>query len=850
MRVAKITAPKFAGLEGKSLDLLSGFNLVHGANESGKTTWHNAIYALICGIRHKGGGASKKKQEFHKKYYPWHDTGSWEVFGTIFNDRGQEFRVRQDLANSTGSGVSLQGKDVRADYEYEGNPDLSSLVGLQRETFASIAVIRQADILAIASGDNLGLVAAAQSAVGTGGRGGTAATALEILRNYKSEHVGLDRANSIKPLRQANEAIERATRNLFRARNELTEFTSKLEEAQGTLKSAEAVSEEIRQLGLELKAVELRGIRSRIARATEEESFLRSVDLSQGSVNSDLIASVNDLIARSSNQLTPPQTPKKSSAELEAESSALVEPTRSDEAKLLNIKNASLVQAVQDYEATLAKVSTIATEISDLESLIPLEQPESLDSISTLSADTVEKSGHRKRIIIGLVCVALGSLGMFMSLIAGLVGIGVGAAFLLSGPLIGTKKSTTENHAAPHKSQVGQTEVLRSRIEAKQAQHLQVLEDLGDAFQELSSEFERYGLKPVGGKYRNLISDIYFQQELEKYRKTNLEYAEAISNAKAIEIEIQRIQAMNSDLYTEMISRAVSCGLRFSEGAEQAEMRAAFKSWLVRQSEILALDSDLASARARLAAILDGKTISELEEEASKIELLQGEPLPSISEHRTESEVRTDIASLRIKEVELREAYGVTTGELENMRKSSLSVGECELELAHAQRELDSVKELDYAINCAITHLEDAEIDVNNDVAPIIQDKIMKYLPRLTSQRYLDVVVDSQNLSISVQIPNGSLKDATNLSYGTAEQIYLLLRLALVDHLTSGTESCPIICDDITVHADSARKIEMLNLLLELSKVQQIVLFSQEAEVLAWAKENLLGEFDQIVQIS
>lgn len=69
--------------------------------------------------------------------------------------------------------------------------------------------------------------------------------------------------------------------------------------------------------------------------------------------------------------------------------------------------------------------------------------------------------------------------------------------------------------------------------------------------------------------------------------------------------------------------------------------------------------------------------------------------------------------------------------------------------------------------------------------------------------------------------------------------MYLLLRAALADQLTRAGEVCPLILDDLTPHFDAERTEAVLDLLLQLSERRQVILFSQETEVLAWAERHL-----------
>ena len=76
-------------------------------------------------------------------------------------------------------------------------------------------------------------------------------------------------------------------------------------------------------------------------------------------------------------------------------------------------------------------------------------------------------------------------------------------------------------------------------------------------------------------------------------------------------------------------------------------------------------------------------------------------------------------------------------------------------------------------------------------------------------------------------------------SHGTAEQIYLLLRVALAEHLAKEGESCPLLLDDVTLRSDKRLKITILEISKALSADRQVALFTQKDEVLEWAGQNL-----------
>ena len=181
----------------------------------------------------------------------------------------------------------------------------------------------------------------------------------------------------------------------------------------------------------------------------------------------------------------------------------------------------------------------------------------------------------------------------------------------------------------------------------------------------------------------------------------------------------------------------------------------------------------------------------------------------------------------------------VAAGDLQRLATTMPDVAEAEESLAAAQEDLRRVQDLQDVLMLTRRFLERAEEQVHRDIAPALAASVRKRLPGLTGGRYTDVSVDPVTLEVEVCGPARRWRTADLLSYGTAEQIYLLLRIALTDHLTQGHETCPLILDDVTVHADKTRTRDILELLLEIAASRQVILFTQEQEVAAWACERL-----------
>jgi hypothetical protein len=169
------------------------------------------------------------------------------------------------------------------------------------------------------------------------------------------------------------------------------------------------------------------------------------------------------------------------------------------------------------------------------------------------------------------------------------------------------------------------------------------------------------------------------------------------------------------------------------------------------------------------------------------------------------------------------------------------SVAEAEERLAAAEAELARLREAQRTLTLTRDFLARAQQRVHRDIAPVLARTLTERLPEVTAGRYLEALVDPATLQVQVCGPDGRWRSADRLSVGTAEQIYLLLRIALASHLTAPAETCPLLLDDVTVQADEQRTIAILELLLAEAGSRQIVLFAQEPLVATWAAQRLAG---------
>jgi uncharacterized protein YhaN len=154
---------------------------------------------------------------------------------------------------------------------------------------------------------------------------------------------------------------------------------------------------------------------------------------------------------------------------------------------------------------------------------------------------------------------------------------------------------------------------------------------------------------------------------------------------------------------------------------------------------------------------------------------------------------------------------------------------EAELE---ANRETQARLQMEYdAISEALSVLGEAEQELRSRFSPQLNARTSRYFSRLTGGNYDSVLLD-RDFSANVEEANSlALRNALYFSQGTADQLYVALRLALCDLVLPQATKVPLILDDALASFDDARAALALDLLVELAKQRQILLFSCHARI-------------------
>jgi uncharacterized protein YhaN len=204
------------------------------------------------------------------------------------------------------------------------------------------------------------------------------------------------------------------------------------------------------------------------------------------------------------------------------------------------------------------------------------------------------------------------------------------------------------------------------------------------------------------------------------------------------------------------------------------------------------------------------------------------EPAVGADEGASPRRLQAALAEARVRQTELRL-------QLERQRTSlsvrSGQVGDVsalEERVATLQAQVAELEAFGAACRLAAQHLSQASEEIRRAYAPKLQAYLSRDLPRITQGRYSEAVVNDR-FEVMVRAPEtNQMVEMGRLSRGTQQQIYLLMRLGLLDIVGSRAERLPLFLDDALALSDDDRRAELLKV-LEAEDRQVIYFTAQES---------------------
>ncbi len=910
MRFESVTAHAFGPMSGRTIELASGMTIVYGPNESGKSTWHAALYVGLCGMRRTRGQPRTDEREFASRHRPW-DGEAWEVSVGVALDDGRRVELRHDLngrADCRATDLAL-GRDVSAEIINEGTPDGARWLGLDRRSFLATACVRQADILSIRGAPEL-LHEHLQRAAATARTDATATEAIARLRDFQTTNVGREWVKT-RPLGRAVDTLQDAERTLTHAQSEHREFLRLTAQAEELRVRAERFRADLRLLEAAAATRDAEAGASRLSRATQLAARYLGGPPAPLVEDDELARRVAAAVAGWMDRPRITELQGESAEELQKLIAALpsmpggdLEPNADVLAAREAYQDADRFLTLHDAQRPLEpggpelggvpeqELRDLARDLESSELAIDPILENRVERAKKRVYQLASRSGGALLSGVGIIGVAA-AVGAVVAwgVLAGLlllVAAGGLVAWMVAGANAARARALEELCAA--ENAVGEARYARDAVvrqkEASRARARVLglpadpatLRSLADRVAETERQRRHLGqwmehrqglslgvtvagealaaaLRSRGGSVGNDVGGA-----LETYLSGCTDRARLAASARhrvLLESQLAARQATEeawrrvTDAERNLRAAAVTCGI---VGTDDEALCQGLKEWQTRRAAALQKHQTALEEWTELQTLLAGRTLDEINEEATRKQTLadrsaSGLDAGQVSALSKAGDLDERVAGLRRELEEALEIADRVRGQVEDRARRLPSVPEAEEAVARAQHNLERVRLLERTLGLTLEFLERAEERVHRDIAPVLAQTVKRWLPEVTVGRYTDAIVDPETLRVQVRDPQGRWRDAAVLSHGTAEQIYLLVRMAMAQHLAKPGETCPLILDEVTVQCDRVRTEAIMRCLHAISRDRQVIVFTQQEEVLAWAQSHVDGSRDRLIQL-
>ena len=238
----------------------------------------------------------------------------------------------------------------------------------------------------------------------------------------------------------------------------------------------------------------------------------------------------------------------------------------------------------------------------------------------------------------------------------------------------------------------------------------------------------------------------------------------------------------------------------------------------------------------------------------TKIELLEKE------KEVIEEEIKTEENELKAEKEHIKNKYNIELYDIENSKNdleqitNEINEGKIKLntleieekgissqleELITLQEEhenlseqLKEIEQKNYEINLAKEFLEKAYEKMKINITPKFTENLSQTIKNITNDKYSKVNINDEN-GLIIEMQNGEYVSEEKLSIGTIDQLYLSLRMSMVEEISK--EKMPIILDEAFAYYDDERLENILKYLIERFNNHQLIIFTctnREKEIL------------------
>ena len=246
MRIDNLKINAYGNIKNKDISLNKGINIIHGANESGKSTLLSYIVNSFYGISKTKDG---RKISDYEKYKPWEGS---EFSGRIkytLNDNSQ-YEIFRDFTKKNPKIYNERLEDITDNFEIDkkdGSKFFIEQTGVDKQTYLSTVVSMQQEVRLEEKEQNL-LIQKIANLAGTGEDNVSYKKALGKLQDKIRDEIGTNKTTQ-KPINIIEKEIEEINRKI----EEIRPYKDK---KYGIDSEREELKEQIKELEIERKILQ------------------------------------------------------------------------------------------------------------------------------------------------------------------------------------------------------------------------------------------------------------------------------------------------------------------------------------------------------------------------------------------------------------------------------------------------------------------------------------------------------------------------------------------------------------------------------------------------------------------
>jgi uncharacterized protein YhaN len=323
------------------------------------------------------------------------------------------------------------------------------------------------------------------------------------------------------------------------------------------------------------------------------------------------------------------------------------------------------------------------------------------------------------------------------------------------------------------------------------------------------------------------VAALELQRRLTGARQTQSKRQTLLKQSEQAQAKMQLAAVVMAAVESQLKGMCMEAGCRISDELPEAEWRSAQR---------LQLEARLRHENERLLPLGAGAALDDFVSDAGAVD-------PdgiTIDNER----LKEGIQQLSAEKSELDQTIGRENAELSRMDggdRAAVIAEEMQSILGGLERDVEQYARLKIATRILSLAIERFR---EKSQGPILKRASNRF-SRITCGSFEGVRADhnpdGNPVLVGVRLGGKGIVPVEGMSDGTADQLYLALRLAGIEHYLDGNEPMPFIVDDILIKFDDSRAAAALQALAEISAKTQVIFFTHHRHLVELAATHVDG---------